>query len=104
MVELTKDTDKLICCVYKTYLERRNNGMLKVDASRFEDNFYTSDEKLSKWHISDVNESLIELSKAKYIRLTITGAFSLEPPLLIHMENRFKNGVRDVVEMVSKFL
>ena len=104
MNEISKDADKLICCVYKTYLERRKDGMSKEDAKQFYEGFHTSDEKLSKWIRDDISETLLELQRAKYIRLDLSENFRLTDSLIIYMEQRFKNGLLDVVDLVSKFI
>lgn len=48
MPELTKDADKMICIVYKMYLEKIKSGMSKVASNAFEEDFYKSDKLLSK--------------------------------------------------------
>ena len=58
---MTKDADKLICCIYKNYLERRKSGISKSDSKYFEDNFYKSDKYLSSWSNDDIADTLEEL-------------------------------------------
>ena len=47
MSGLTKDADKIICCIYKEYLERRKSESSKSEAKEFEANFYGK--PLQKW-------------------------------------------------------
>lgn len=104
MVQLTKDADKLLCCAYKMYLERRKNGSSKDTAKEFEKTFYLSDKHLCDWQDDDVSDTLIELSKADLIRMDIIGNFGLKPSAIIYMENRFKNGLNEITDFISKFI
>lgn len=102
MPELTKDADKLSCCIYKQYLEKRKSGKSKFDSKNFYDNFYVNDKHIGDWIPDDVQETLLELHKAKYLRLDIAGNFILEDTMIIYMENRFKNGLLEVLDILSK--
>lgn len=104
MFELTKDADKLTCCIYKMYLEKRNSGMSKEAAKSFDENFYKNEPKLSKWNKDDILDTLLELHKNGLIKLDIIGNFTLENKLIVYMENRFKNGLFEIVDFVSKFI
>lgn len=104
MPELTKDADKLICCIYKNYLEKRKSGTPKSEAKEFEGNFYRNVKALSKWNDADAADTLQELHNAKYIRKNVWGDFSLLDSAIIYMENRFKNGLNEVTDFISKFI
>lgn len=104
MVELTKDADKLLCCAYKMYLERRKSGSSKDVAKEFEKDFYLSDKHLCNWQDDDVLDTIYELYKADLIRVDIAGNFALKPSAIIYMENRFKNGLNEITDFVSKFI
>lgn len=101
---MTQDADKLLCCIYKSYLERRKSGMSKSDSKKFEDNFYKSDKHLSSWSNDDISDTLEELKKNNHVTLFIDGSFALENDAIIYMENRFKNGLNEVLEILSKVL
>ena len=60
-MEFTKDTSKILTAIYKTYLERLNNGYSKSDAKYFELDFYKSITALSSWSEDDVIDSIEEL-------------------------------------------
>nr|WP_294665434.1 hypothetical protein [uncultured Ruminococcus sp.] len=104
MPELTKDADKMICIIYKMYLEKIKSGMSKVASNAFEEDFYKSDKMLSKWHDDDVNMTFLELGQKKYLKIHITGDFEITNQAIIYMENRFKNGLLDLVDFVTKFI
>lgn len=101
MTELTKDADKVICCVYKEYLERRKSGMSKSQAKEFDGNFYRNVKALSKWNSADVSDTLQELHNKQYIKKNIIGDFSLLDDAVVYMENRFKNGLSEVMDFIS---
>lgn len=101
MTELTKDADKLICYIYKEYLERRKSGISKSEAKEFEGNFYSNIKALSKWNSADMSDTLQELHDKKYIKKNVLGDFSLLDSSVVYMENRFKNGLSDVMDFIS---
>lgn len=104
MVNLTKDADKLLCCIYKQYLEKRKSGCSKSQAKSFEKDFYTKDKNISSWSYPDVCDTLLELGRAKYIRLCLGADFDLEDLAIVYMENRFKDGLVEVVDFISKLI
>lgn len=104
MAELTKDADKVLCIIYKQYLSNIKNGNSKVSSNSFEENFHESDKILSRWHPDDVSNSVLELGRKKYLKIYIGGNFLLTDQAIIYMENRFKNGLHEVIELVSKFV
>lgn len=104
MNDLTRDSQKVICYIYKMFLEYRKEGQSKADAKRFEDDFYKQDKDLSKWHDSDISECLMELARNGYIKMYIGGDFDLLDKTIIYMENRFKNGAIDVLNYLTNFI
>jgi hypothetical protein len=108
-IQLTKNADKLICVIYKIYLERIKNGQSMRNAKYFEHLKYgksdiRENKHLSGWHPDDISDILAELKNLGFIKLFIGGSFSLESPGIIYMENRFKNGLIEVTDFLAKFL
>jgi len=103
-MEITKESEKLLCCMYKTYLERRKNGISRINAKEFEDGFYKNDKHLTKWNDSDVSDCLNELKTCGYIRTDILDNAVLEDTTIVYMENRFKNGTKEVLELLKNFI
>ncbi len=101
MPELTKDADKLICCIYKEYLEKCKSGMSKSQAKEFDGNFYLNVKTLSKWNSADVSDTLQELHDKKLILKNVIGDFKLLDSAITYMENRFKNGLSEVMDFIS---
>ncbi len=104
MPELTRDADKMICIIYKMYLEKIKSGMSKTQAKSFEENFYTSDKTLSSWHTDDIDTTIRELRKKEFLNVYITGDFVLSDNAIVYMENRFKNGFIELTDFISKFI
>lgn len=103
-MNITRDADKMLCCIYKMYLSRRKAGSAKVDAIRFSEDFYNEDKELSSWPYSDVSFTLLELAKAGAVKIYIGGNFNLLDSAIIYMENRFKNGLSEVLDFIAKFV
>lgn len=103
-MELTKDADKMICCIYKTYLQRRKDGTPKPSARQFEENYFSTDKILSSWHNDDLDDTLLEIARAGLIKIDICGNFDLTDKGIIYMENRFINGIKEVSDFISKFI
>lgn len=103
-VELTNDADKMICCIYKTFLQRRKNDAPKSEARRFADDYFSSDCKLSSWNTKDLSDTLIEIARVGLVKIYIGGNFDLTDSGIIYMENRFKNGFKEVTDFISKFI
>jgi hypothetical protein len=90
--------------LYKIYLERRKNGTSKSDAKYFDESFFMSDERLSKWSYSDIDECLTELRQHNYVKVDVCGNVTLLDSTIVYMENRFKKGLMEVLEFISKFM
>lgn len=103
-IQLSKDADKVVCCIYKEYLERRKSGIAKRNATHFDANFYSHDKKLSGWNRDDFLETIAELKRAGLLSMYIGGAFAINENLIIYMENRFKNGLNEVADFISKLI
>ena len=104
MIELTKDADKLACSMYKAYLEKRKNGMNKINARHFEPAEIQSYKLCSSWDLADIKATVSELKKAKLGDMYYNGGFFANERFIIYMENRFKNGLMEVIDFISKFI
>lgn len=101
-IELTKDADKMICEIYAAYMKRRADGIPKRVAKDFADQAGWPSEYSSGWSSEDGSESLAELKRAGLIKLYLYDGFSLNDEAIIYMENRFKNGVSEVLDWLGK--
>lgn len=104
MAELTKDANLLVCCIYKEYLSRRKSGLSKGEASLFENDLRAISNKISSWSTEDISDTLLELKGMAFVKMYIDGSFQITKELIIYMENRFKNGLTEVMDFISKFI
>lgn len=104
MIQLTNDADKLVCHLYKSYLEKRKNGINKTNAKHFSFSEIKSLKYFSKWTDSDIKATVAEVSRAGLGKMYYDGGFMANDQFIIYMENRFKNGFSEVVDFISKFI
>ncbi len=105
-IQLTKDSEALICLLYKNYLESRNNGDSRESAKQFGNIPDIQSNFVPNWLEEDVLDCCFELGTAKlisyipadntamYIELTNAG--------IIYMEGRFENKVNYVLDYINK--
>ena len=104
MCNLTKDADLLVCCAYREYLKRRKSGIPKRQANTFHPDFKDSIPKLSDWLFDDYLFTISELKKVGFVHTSLDGTFCITSQCIIYMENRFKNGLKEVADFISKFI
>lgn len=103
-IELSKDSDKFLCIIYKDFLQRRKNGESKAEAKRFTTDYLESFVPLYQWHPQDISEARMELGKKHLIKNWIGTGFYIEDDGIIYMENRFKNSLKEVADFINKFI
>ena len=107
-IVLTKDSDKLICVMYKSYLEKRKSGISKSEANQFKSSHAIHEDLLPKWLFDDVDDTCRELSRAGLIECSWydNNAYNVRISDLgiSYMENRFKNGLSEVIDFITKFI
>lgn len=101
MQELTKDADKMLCCLYKEYLQRVKLGSSKSTSRRFKMEYTKSDPVLSQWHEDDICITRNELKRNGLLNVQTSGNFELTDNAISYMENRFKNGLSEVMDFIS---
>ena len=84
-MELTKDADKVLCVIYKEYLEKRKSGVDKSSAKCFVFDF--PDSKQVKMKHVDISETVCELSRLDMVTLYIDGGYKLTDAAIVYMEN-----------------
>ena len=98
-IKLTKDADALVCALYRSYLEKRNQGQSKADAKWTGSASKIQNEIVPRWTLPDVEETCWELKRAGFLKTldadnTVYDS-SLTDESIIYMENRFKNGLSE---------
>lgn len=101
---LTKHADFAMCHIYKTYLQRVQDKMPKQEARRFSETYGLNHPAFSQWPKGDFSWVIMELAKKNLISIYIGGSFLLEDEGIIYMENRLKNGLAEVTDLISKFI
>ena len=103
-MELTRDADKIICIIYKYFLQKRNEGYSKSESKSFDADFLQKSNELMSWNPQDIMDTLLEIGRKGLVRIYVDGGFMLTDSGIIYMENRFKNGFLEVVDFISKFI
>ncbi len=103
---LTNDADYLLCTLYKHYKEQRKNGVSKADAKFMGSSEHIFQTLLSEWTFEDVDETCRELDRADLLQCiyadNIVYLAILEDAAIIYMENRFKNGLSEILENLTR--
>lgn len=103
---LTNDADYLVCVLYKNYKERRKKGENKNNAKFMGSSDHIFMTLLSEWTFEDVDETCRELDCAGmldclYADNAVVNSY-LEDAAIIYMENRFKNGMSDLLDNIAR--
>ena len=101
-ITLTKDADKLIFLIYKDYLERRENGLPKSSAKAYPERTDWPKTLTDHFSAEDVRDTLRELKNNGLTRNYLYGGFALTDQGIAYMENRFPNGVSQILEWMGK--
>lgn len=105
---LTKDANKLLCILYKSYLQKRKSGSSKSDACEFGSSQDIREELLPEYSFEDVDYTCFELAQTDFIDCFEADGIAYRVLLnsqgIAFMENRFKNGLSEVVDFISKFV
>lgn len=105
-LQLTKDSDALICLMYKKYCQDRKEGKSKIDAKRFGSVENIHKCLTPKWACEDVDETLRELSRAGMIKCRFGDGIILDSQFtddgIIYMESRFQTNVKKIIEHIAK--
>ena len=104
MAQLTNDAEKMLCSLYKVYLNRRKDGFSKSEAREFEESYFHANEPFSRMDIDDVYDTMQELHRHDFLFMDITGNCELTSDAIAHLENRFKNGLVDVLSFLAQFI
>lgn len=56
-----------------------------------------------EWMDDDIKETVAEIKRAGLGTMYLDGSFMANDQFIIYMENRFKNGLSEVVDFITKF-
>ena len=106
--KLTKDADKLISVIYKWYLEKRKDGTPKGRAKIIGSSELIHNSILPKWSFPDVDETCRELHRKGFLQCeysnNVVDIAVLTDDAIIYMENRFPDGLNQVLGYISKIV
>lgn len=104
--KLTKDANRLICTLYRNYLEQIDNGISKFDAKQFGSASYLFDNMPSGLRKEDFEETCKELCRAKMLIAEYANGYiislALTDKAIIYMENRLKNKSLSIIDILGK--
>lgn len=107
-VQLTKDSNKLLCILYKTYLQRIKDGTDKYYAKSFGSSHKINNMMIPEWSIYKIDETCRELDRSGFLECGYYDGHvfrsTLNDDAIIYMEQRFKNGVKEFLEYFSKII
>lgn len=101
-IELTKDAQRAAAKIYKSYLEKISNGSSKASAREF--SYSEIDSVLSDESPDDVELIKEELINTFSMKTNILDDLTLSSSFISYMENRFKNGIKEVLNFLSQFI
>ena len=101
-IELTRDAQKAAAKLYKEYLNRVKSGQSKHESKKFSDEELTS--LYADEHPMDFQAELQELIRVFAIQTNIWDDITLSDSFIIHMENKFKDSLKDVLSFLSQFI
>lgn len=105
-IQLTKDSDVLICLMYKSYIDKRKSGIPKSKAKHFQSSKEIHTTLTPKWIFEDTDETCKELNRAGLIDIMEADGICYQVTLndqgIIYMENRFENNANRVLNYISQ--
>lgn len=107
-MDLTKDSEKLLCILYKNYLVKRKLGSAKSVAKSFGSSHDIHESLCPNWIFEDVDDTCRELSRAGMLNCSwadnIAYHVKLSDIAISYMDNRFKNGLKDIANFLSNLI
>lgn len=104
-MDLTKDSEKLLCILYKNYLEKRKAGVPKSTAKSFGSSHDIHESLCPNWIFEDVDDTCRELSRSGMLNCfwadNIAYHVNLSDFAISYMDNRFKNNLKDVLNFLT---
>lgn len=101
---LTKNADKFICYAYKYYLEQVKNNIDMSQAKQVKFEEACTFKPFKDFSENNMKEVIAEVGRAGLGTMTFEGNFFINDKMIAYMENRFKNGLSDVLDTISKFI
>lgn len=105
---MTKDAEKLISVLYKSYLKKSKNGMPKSQAKDCGSSAIIHQSLLPRWNLEDIDNTCRELHNNNLLKCLWVGGSAyhiwLLEPEISYMEDRFRNRLYKIADIISKFI
>lgn len=103
---LTKNSNKLLGVMYKSYLKKRKSGISKSDANYFTSSRSIQEELMPSRCFEDVDDTCRELNRADMIDCTwadnTAWDISISDTGIYYMENRSRNRLNKIIDLLIK--
>lgn len=103
MENLTKDAKRVISAAYAAYLKKIECGTPKLSAKNIQQEDILG-VYLHDMTPRDYQTTRSEIKRALGCTTYSDGSFVLPDSAIIYMENRFKNGIKDVLSFLAQFI
>jgi hypothetical protein len=104
-MRLTKESDALISLIYKEFLNKRESGLSRAKSKHFGGSPNIQRDIAPKWSFEDVDELCRELDRAGLLNVQYADNIAYKVHLsdegIVYMENRFKDGLLDVLNYLK---
>ena len=105
-IELTKDSELLLCILYGKYVSLTSAGVPKTRAKCFGSSIEIQRDLIPEWTFPNTDETCRELSRAGMISVfyadNIAYSVSLSDKGIIYMENRFNKKVSEILDRIEQ--
>lgn len=102
---MTKDADRLICMLYKSYLEKRKSGEAKSSARFFGNSDEIRQAFLPGWSSGDMSDECWSLCRKGMLTCEqgddLANEVCISDDGIIYMETRFANGLKEIISYIS---
>ncbi|MPM30228.1 hypothetical protein SDC9_76776 [bioreactor metagenome] len=105
-IRITRDADAFICVLYREFLKSRKLGKTMDDSVLFGDDDAIQKELFPKWKIEDVTRICWYLAGKELLEAYPgdgkANCVSLSEEGIVYMENRFPEGIAQVLSALAK--
>ncbi len=106
MNDITKDAKRILLTLYREYLNRRDDGYDRQSAAYFGDSDSLQETYFDDESSEDIADFCWELQRNGYIACfpgeDLANDVTLLPETIVAMEQRFPNGVKSLLDAISK--
>ena len=105
---VTKDSERLIVLLYTRYVVSVKNGIPRNEARLFGDCDQIASLFCPEKPVEDVSDLLFELARADYLEVSVYDDMPCECkltlPCIVMMENRFKDGIKSILDFIANLV